>query len=168
MFFIETSLNALYKNSVIAFPYTQKRQFAIDTVLIEHLDWVPFLGVKTLFIKATIRNEDKKYESVMLFKNVKYMEKQGKNILPVIASDGKKVFIEQISSEKNDVLVRCSCPDFQYRFNYYNSLDKSLFGKKRKKYEGQNLWKANSKELPGTCKHLIKMAKIMKETKLLI
>jgi hypothetical protein len=165
---LESSIEDLYQSSVDSFPETTRRQFATDSVKIEHVEWVPFIGMKTLFVKGTARNESKKYEPLMLFKGVKYKIKEGKGVIPLMASDGRKVFLEHISSERDDVLVRCSCKDFFYRFNYYNSLDRSLFGRKRGKYEGKGLWEANPEKAPGMCKHLMKMAKMLRESKLLV
>lgn len=168
MLWLETSLSALYKSSLKAFPRTSKRQNSTDTVRVEHLEWVPFEGVKTLFVKATVNNEGRKNETITLFKNVNYSDKQRKGFVPLRASNGRTVFVERVSMSANDVLVRCSCGDFRWRFNYYNSLDKSLFGRKRSKYEGQGLWEANPSKSPGMCKHLMKMAKILGEASLLI
>lgn len=158
---IETTLNSLYKKTIEAFPLTTKRQYATDPVSVDNIKWLPFFGAKTLFLKAIVRNENKEYESIILFKNIKYEEKEGKNISLIKTSTGQDIFIERINPSQNNVLVRCNCPDFSYRFNYYNSLDKSLFGKKRKKYKGSNLWNANPKKMPGFCKHLIKITKIL-------
>lgn len=167
--FLEVSLQKLYDNSVIAFPFTTKRQYAIDPVIVEHLDWVPFLGVKTLFVKATVKNEGRKNEAIMLFKGVKYSLKEEKKTIPIMASSGKKVFIEQISMEKNDILVRCSCKDFYWRFMHFDKKESSLFGKDRKKYEAiSNPGSSNPKELAGICKHLIKMGKTLRTANLLI
>lgn len=166
---IETSLSDLYKNTVKAFPKTTKRQFSTDTVRVERLEWVPFLGLKTLFIKGLIKNEGKKYDCLMLFKNVIYKESEGKKIIKIKMSTGKEHFVEQIESDKNDVLVRCNCSDFYWRFVHYNKLDKSLYGRNRAKYEAlERPNTANPLEMAGMCKHLIKMAKIIKEANLLI
>lgn len=164
----ESTLLGLYKNSIKAFPGTTKRQNSTDTVRIEHLEWIPFEGIRTLFVKSTANNEGRKNESIMLFKDVKYHLKQQKGSIPISASNGKIVHIDRISESKNDVLVRCTCGDFFWRFNYYNSTDKSLFGRKRGKYDGQDLWEANPQKLPGLCKHLMKMAKILEEANLLV
>jgi hypothetical protein len=165
---LESSIAELYKTTVDAFPKTTKRQFSTDPVVIEHLEWVPFLGMKTLFIKGTAKNEGRKNESILLFKGVRYKVREEKGAVPLRTSDGRVVFLEQISSKEDDVLVRCTCKDFSYRFNYYNSLNGSLFGRKRTKYEGKGLWEANPQEAPGMCKHLMKMAKILRESKLLV
>lgn len=164
---LETSLLDLYKGSVKAFPRTSKRQNSTDTVKVEHLEWVPFQGVGTLFVKASVNNEGRKNESIILFKDVKYRDSE-KGAVPLMSSAGKEVFLERLSAAKNDVLVRCTCEDFKWRFNYYNSVDKSLFGRKRSKYEGHGLWKANPMEEAGLCKHLMKLAKILSEANLLM
>lgn len=167
--YLETSIYNLYKSTEKAFPSTTLRQHSTHPVRVESLTWMPFLGVKTLFIKGLIRNENRKYDCIMLFKNINFKQNEGKNLIKVKMSNGKEYFVEQINSEKNDVLVRCNCKDFHYRFNYYNHLDHSLYGRKRSKYEAVNRpGTANPEELPGLCKHLIKMAKIIKETDLLI
>ena len=168
MQFIETSIVDLYKSTLKAFPNTSKRQHSIDTVRVENLTWLPFLGVKTLFIKGLIRNESKKYDCIMLFKNIKFNESEQKKSIKIKMSNGKEYFVEQIDSKKNDVLLRCNCKDFHWRFNFYNFKDHSLFGRKRSKYESTGVGKANPLELPGICKHLIKMSKIIKESNLLI
>lgn len=166
---LETSLTDLYKNTVSAFPNTQKRQNSTDTVKIEHLDWIPFQGVKTLFIKATVNNEGKKSESIILFKNVKYEAKRTKKALPIIGSNGKTFFIEQLSKDTADVLVRCSCKDFYWTFLHFNSEEKSLYGRDRKKYEATYRPDSrNPTHSPGLCKHLIKMANVLKKSNLLI
>lgn len=166
---IEASLSDLYKNTVLSFPKSTKRQNSTDSVKIEHLDWVPFQGVKTLFVKATVNNEGRKNESIMLFKNVKYEQKETKKTIPIIGSNGKKVFIEQISNDNNDVLVRCSCKDFYWTFLHFNKLDKSLFGRDRKKYEAlYSPGSRNPESTSGMCKHLIKLNKILINSNLLI
>lgn len=168
MLWLETSLKDLHKNTIEAFPNTQKRQYATDTIVFEHLDWVPFLGVKTLFIKGLAKNNGRKNESLILFKNIKYKESEGRGTVPITASNGKEYYLEQIQYESNDVLVRCSCKDFFWRFTHFNKIDKSLFGRDRRKYEA--IYKpgsSNPEQIPGLCKHLIKLIKVLKESNLL-
>jgi hypothetical protein len=149
----ESTFEELYKSTVLAFPNTTKRQYAVQPLVVEELRWMPFVGMKTLFIKGTVRNEDRQYGSVLLIKDVDYTG----NELKITASDGLEYQMKKLSLENSEVLVRCSCPDFSWRFNYYNHLDSSLYGKKRKKYEHKGGPVANPQQLPGLCKHLIKL-----------
>jgi len=168
--FNESTLNDLYKSTVDAFPKTTKRQYAIDTIKIVEMNYTPYIGMKTLFVKGMAKNIDnqKEYDSIILFKNVKYAQKKNENIVELIASNNQKYYVSKLSPAKNEVLVRCSCPDFFWRFNYYNSLDKSLYGRKRKQYESKtNARVANINEAEGMCKHLIKLVNAIKDSKLM-
>jgi hypothetical protein len=163
-FLDETTLNDLYNSTIRAFPKTTRRQHAIDPIEILELNWTPYVGLKSLFVKASVRNETRHYNPMLLFKDIRY----GSG-LRLTANDGKTYLLERLSAAKNEILVRCECKDFAFRFNYYDYLDKSLYGRKRKKYESLGIGPpANPLELPGMCKHLIKMAIVLKEIGILI
>lgn len=161
----ESSIADLYQSSLKAFPKTTKRQYAIDPIKIAKLEWVPFLGVKTLFVKSIAQSNSKEYNPLMLIKNVNYSEKLKNNFFELNASNGKKYFLERISIDENDVFLRCNCADFRWRFRHFNHMDRSLFGKDGRKYEAiYRPGSANPQELPGMCKHLIKLVKVLKES----
>lgn len=157
--FLESSAEELYQSAVRAFPNTRMRQHATQPIVIREMRWTPFVGVKTLFIKGLAQNEDREYSPIIVFKNVNYNGKEVK----ITASDGLQYFFDKLSLENTDVLLRCNCADFFWRFNHYNKLDKSLYGTPRKKYESQGGPPANPMELPGMCKHLMKMTKVVSE-----
>lgn len=160
MNFIETSLGELYDSAVEAFPKTTMRQHATHTIKITNLRWTPFLGTKVLFIKSLAQNEGKEYTPIILFKRVDYKGNQ----LQITASDFQEYHLNRLSLENTDVLVRCNCPDYYWRFNYYNHLDKSLYGRKRAKYESKGGPPANPKQMPGICKHIMKTIHVLGQT----
>lgn len=160
MDFLESSAADLYKSAVRAFPHTRMRQHATHPIMISDVRWVPFVGMKTLFVKGRAVNEGREYTPLVLFKKVNY---KGQDV-QLVASDGLEYELAKLSLENNDILVRCDCHDFQWRFNYYNHLDKSLYGIKRKKYEGHGGPPANPKEMPGMCKHLMKFLNVLEES----
>jgi hypothetical protein len=156
----ESSLNDLYQSTLDAFPRTTKRQNSIDLVKIVELHWTPFVGVKTLFVKGTVESGEsgKVYEPIILFKGVRYhSEKENVNWVEIVANNGQNYVIERLNYGHNDILLRCGCGDFKWRFNYYNHLDGSLYGNKRTAYESHGGATANPREFPGMCKHLIKL-----------
>jgi hypothetical protein len=160
----ESNLHDLYASTVQAFPRTTKRQHAIDPVRIVELNWTPFLGVKTLFIKGLAQSGEsgKEYTPMVLFKGVSYHDsKDHQNWIEIVASDGQHYVFERLNDD-NEVLVRCDCADFKWRFNYFDWQDDSLYGRVRKKYDATaNPGSANPLELPGMCKHLIKMVQAL-------
>ena len=157
----ESSLNDLYQSAVEAFPRTTKRQHATQPIKIVELTWVPYRGVKTLFVKAMARNEDRVFNPIIVFKKVHYLESGS---ITLKDKNGQQYFIEQLSLQNNDVLVRCQCKDFRWRFNYYDHIDRSLYGSKAAKYEAKGVRPpANPMEMPGMCKHCMKMMEVLRE-----
>lgn len=154
----ESSIEELYSSTVRAFPNTTMRQHATQPIVLDSMNLLPFVGMKTLFVKGQARNEDRHYNTILLFKNVDF----NKDDVVITGSDGLTYRFGKLSLENTDILTRCNCPDFHWRFNYYNHLDKSLYGNKRTKYENKGIGPpANPKEMPGMCKHLIKTIEIL-------
>lgn len=150
----------LYQSAVAAFPKTGLRQHATHPIIIKEITWLPFVGLKTLFIKGLAQNERREYNPIILFKKVDY---EGKEI-KITASNGKEYSFDKLSLESTDVNLKCNCGDYFWRFNFYNFLDKSHYGTKRAKYESKGIGPpANPQELPGVCKHLMKLSSALQE-----
>jgi hypothetical protein len=166
----ETSLNQLYDSTVDAFPRARKRQNAIHEIDIRSVSWTPYKGVRTLFAKGFARNEfnGMEYNPIILFKRVNYHDSSsGRNVVEITANNGLSYYFEKIS-HNNDVLVRCNCKDFYWRFNYEDKRDQSLWGRVRAKYEAKfNPGASNPLEMPGMCKHLIKLAQSLSQAGIL-
>jgi hypothetical protein len=158
--FVESTLDQLYTSAVQAFPRTRFRQHATDPIRITELQWIPYLGMKTLYLRGRAQNIDNhhEYQPIILFKNVRYHDtKDQAGLVEIVASDEKHYLLERLGYTANDVLLRCDCKDFHWRFNYYDHIDHSLYGRKRSKYEAQGGPPANPRQMPGMCKHLMKM-----------
>lgn len=164
---LESSINDLYNSTVQAFPRTTKRQNSIDLIKITEINWTPYLGMKTLFVKGNAYSEEshKNYSPIILFKNVTYHTNLQPNLIRLMASDDREYILEKLNYNENDVLVRCNCKDFNWRFQHFNYQDHSLYSKNRKKYEATiNPGSANPLNLPGMCKHLIKFARVINKS----
>jgi hypothetical protein len=160
----ESTIPELFQSAVNAFPATGLRQHATDTIRIVRLDWTPFVGMKTLVLKGLAQNEGREYSPIIMYKDVKYHQEPGINRVKIMAN-GQPYILERIAD--NEVQLRCNCADFLYRFGYYNHLDRSLYGRKPRKYESSGGPLANPSEKPGMCKHLIKMSKAIFDSGLL-
>ena len=161
----ESSLFDLYVSAVEAFPHTTRRQHATQPIEIQQLSITPFLGVKTLFLKAAAINEGREYRPMILFKGVVYGSDSTGGKIQITTSDGSHRWVQRPSLAENGVVLRCNCDDFYWRFNYFDHLDKSLYGRKRAPYQARlNPGSANPMELPGMCKHLMKFAEVLNDT----
>lgn len=157
----ESTLKQLYSSTIKAFPKTTKRQHSIHEITVRNLSITPYVGVKTLFIKGMARNDLKgtEYSPMILFKNVRYNNSKNHNFAELFASDGRKYFFERLKTDQ-DVVLRCNCQDFYWRFNFTDHIDRSLYGRVRRKYEASFLpGSANPSKLPGMCKHLIQLVR---------
>ncbi len=160
----EANINDLYSSTVRAFPRTRKRQHSVDEVEIRSVSFTPYRGVRTLFLKGAARNENtgKEYSPIILFKRVSYHDSRDvRGLVEIAASDGRVYLIERLNP-RNNVLVRCNCPDFYWRFNYEDKIHQNLWGRMRAKYEAlYNPGSSNPLQLPGMCKHLIKLSQTL-------
>lgn len=163
--FLESSFKELYRSTVNSFPDTTKRQYSIDSIKIVKLHWIPYLGLKTLYIKGLAQNIDnsREYFPIVLFKNINYSISNKLNSVEIQDNNGQKHRIEKINN--NDILVRCNCKDFFWRGNYADHLDHSLYGRKRSKYYPiSNRGSVNPRNDPMVCKHIIKMYKVLEQS----
>jgi hypothetical protein len=166
----ETTLPELYQSTVAAFPRTGKRQHSTDLIRITEMNWTPYLGVKTLFLKGLAQSGEsgKEYSPIVVFKGVQYHNNPSPDLVEIVASNGQHYLLDRLKYDQNEVIVRCNCPDFKWRFNYYDHLDKALFGRKRAKYEATTgRPPANPSEMPGMCKHLIKFVRVIQQSGIL-
>jgi hypothetical protein len=169
---LESTINDLYQSTVIGFPNSTKRQHATDPIRIVRLEWIPYIGLKTLYIKGLAQNpesetyDQSEYQPMILFKSVRFhFTRDQTNLVEIIANDQRTYLLEKLGT--NDVLVRCDCADYRYRFAWYGHLDHSLYGRKPKKYESQGGPAANPLEMPGMCKHIIKLVQSLDHAGLL-
>ena len=158
----ESSINQLYRSTVRAFPKTRARQHLVHTIEMHDLKFTPFIGVKTLLVRAKAINEDRSYNPLLLFKNIKYTDQKNDELASLLIQ-GKTYYFETPTLASTDVLVRCQCEDLKWRGVHYLKLDKSLYGSDRKKYVGQGLFEANPKQLPIMCKHILKLVEELED-----
>lgn len=153
----ETTFTQLYNATVATFPNTKYRHNVVDEIKVKNLKFVPYQGLNTLFIKSLAENIEKntEYKTMALIKNINFNAKS--KPVKILDEYGNSYLFEKPKINNNDVLVRCDCQDFKWRFNYYNSLDNSLYGKRRSKYKSKGLSEANPAKSPGVCKHIMKL-----------
>jgi len=165
---LESTFTDLYQSAVDAFPHTTKRQHATGEVQIHEMSWLPFIGMRTLLLRALAINETSgtHYRPIILFKNVQYSN-EGSDLIDIVSSDnGLKYRLKRLSEDR-DVLLRCQCQDYAWRFIHWNALDKSNYGRDRKPYEAiSNRGPINPTESPGMCKHLLRLMEVLRAARL--
>lgn len=153
---IEMSLSQLLQKTITAFPDTQRRQHATDTVSVTDIQLIPAAG--SLLAKGTVRGAGgQPYQCAVQFDDVVY-DPENTSAVATFVSGEKEYKIAQLNKNTADVKVRCTCLDFRFRFAHYNHSVQALYGKQPELYAkvpNSNREKANPTQSPGMCKHII-------------
>lgn len=121
----------------------------IEEYDVSDLKVVDMLGVKTKMVSANFRSRNDVYKVVV----------QVNGVVPGV----------QIT-EENHMTVRCSCSSFRFWFGIANKKSRVLFGQHMKKYvpvpddqrQRPKQPPKNPDHIPGVCKHIIGLVKVMR------
>lgn len=134
------------------FGYGMNSNFTLKNV-------VPFQGMKTVLFSASCFGETVKAEHIVniQFNKIKYVDelpkgKERENVKSYEYKGSTYYFIKPTLEDQ--VMLRCSCPDMEYTFTYWNYKNKAAFGGPPKAYKRKtNRKPRNPDHLPGYCKH---------------
>lgn len=154
-----SSVDDLESNIVRAFPTTRKRQHATGEVTISNVQFIPYVGMKMLHVKSVSSSVNgSRYQQALQFVRVDFENEDTDTNVTFTATDGEDYHVLPVKLSGNYVKVRCNCLDFHYRFASYNSQDKSLVGRPPPPYQRKtNRPPVNPDQVPGMCKHLLKL-----------
>ena len=155
VFLLEKTTRDLDTDARNAFPNTTRRQHRVHLVRVVSLDFTPYVGVRTLFASGVVQGETARYNSMILFTGVKFHKEHDPGTVELVKG-GRADYFEPVDPRDSQVRVRCNCPDFYYRFNFYDARASALFGKSAKAPSSPR--PANPRRMPGICKHLMAMA----------
>jgi hypothetical protein len=115
------------------------------------------VGVKTLSISGevlTLGSTEAKHV-IVVFEGVQFSRYKKLGYVRYNLG-GNEGWIKKPALTQNNVMMRCSCQDYRFRFQHANALVKVLFGrrKKYKRVEGSTRKPVNPDHIPGYCKHI--------------
>lgn len=155
MILLEVSVRELIDNVI-----SVRKDVSLHNMRVFDVNILPMKGVRTLLVTAMVTSQTGvgSYKVSFQFKNVQFADKKDRNTLHVRAK-GYDFYFYPVTGD-HDVNVRCSCPDFRYRWGYYDQVNKALLGPRypppRSKTRPANPWK-----IPGVCKHIMKVAEFL-------
>lgn len=154
----------LYTNIQRGFPETKKRQHIANEINVMKVQYVPIQGNNVLQVNATTTGNGRQYTPAVQFTNVEYKQEETPTSATFKGSDNVDHTIERIDLQSNNVKVRCNCLDFHFRFSWQNYSDNSLVGNPPPLYRRKTTTRppANPMEVPGLCKHLIRLFDMLK------
>lgn len=159
----DSTEDQLDTNIRAAWPNTTKRQNATNEVVINNIQYIPYIGTKFLHVKSTSQSNGHAYHQAMQFMKVVFEPEDTEENVTDIATDGTEFHCQPIELANHNCKVRCSCLDFYYRFAFHNSGDNSIVGRAPPLYHRKttNRPPANPSAVPGLCKHLLKLVEIL-------
>ena len=151
----------LERNTLQFQPPTQKRQHAVNPVQVQQMALVPYAPSNALEVRANILSNGNQYQSIMFFEGVEYQEEDSPENVTFTGADNEEHHIVPIDLQRNNVKVRCTCLDFRWRFSVHNQEADALHGPGPDIYQkvpGSTRPPNNPGNVPGVCKHLMKLA----------
>lgn len=158
----------LYTNIQRGFPDTKKRQHVANQVNVVKIQYVPIEGNKVLQVNATTVSNGNRHTPAAQFTNVQYQQEETSDAVTFKGTDNADHTIKQIDLSSTNVKVRCTCLDFHFRFSWQNYSDNSLVGNPPPIYRRKTTTRppANPTEVPGLCKHLVRLFDVLKRNRL--
>lgn len=149
----------LDQNIRAAWPNTRKRQNATNEVTISNVEFIPYIGTKMLHVKSVSQSNGNAYKQALQFNQVTFANQDSPDVVTFQSVDGQDAHAAPIQLATHNVKCRCSCMDFHFRFANYNSADKSLVGRPPPLYHRKTTTRppVNPMQVPGMCKHLLKL-----------
>lgn len=160
----------LEDNIAQAFPRTTKRQHATGEVDVNYVEFIPFVGVKYLHVRSTTLSNGHNYQQAIQFMRVQFDQQETPDNVSIMGNDNVVYHVHPIKLNNHNVKVRCNCLDFHFRFANYNSTDKSLVGRPPPPYVRKTTTRpsVNPEQVPGMCKHLLKVVEVLEQNGLVI
>ena len=157
---LDESTYAELQRKTLAFtPPTEKRQWVVDPIQVQTIQYTPAPNSNTLVARGQINSNGTGYQSSIMFTDVNFQDENTPDNVTFTAADGKEYNIERINLAQSNVKVSCNCLDFYWRFSTWNHKDGSLIGTPPPPYQRKtdNRPPANEQKTPGVCKHLMKL-----------
>lgn len=174
----EATVDSLLKNIKDTKNFnTTKRQFSTHPIGIDDIEVRPQPRSKnqSALIQSSIAGSTgKEYDVKVRFDNIHLVKPSEEDKFPeaipvrVKVGNQKTHKMMPLNKKKNPVKVGCTCPDFQWRFAWWNNKNGSLLGAKPKPYKKKtDRPPVNANQVEGVCKHIIKVLDALEDTGIL-
>lgn len=151
-------IQTMYKSTVDNFPNTTKRHNVVDEVPEPQMKIEFNEGAKTVQVNAEVSGSKGPYLTKIRFHGVEFIDPKEANLTSFVKKYNKNgqnitYALEKINTHSSQVKVSCSCPDYHNRFSSPNN----NFGANLGSVTSNHNTRDNPKNVPGLCKHIIKV-----------
>lgn len=164
MLILEMTLYQLDRSTINGFG--PEREVRANRVQINSIAFTPTQakgGTQLNCVAQVIGTTGNRYQSTIVFKNVKTEAEDTPQNITVKGTTGEDIHLTSISLNSSNVQVRCTCLDFYFRFALWNQRKNSLYGDPPDPYvKTTDRPPVNPQQKPGVCKHLYKLIQKLK------
>ncbi|MCK5017173.1 MAG: hypothetical protein KAS32_08880 [Candidatus Peribacteraceae bacterium] len=161
----EATYAELERNTMNFVPATEKRQWVVNPIQVTKMELTPARETQNLIVKSEVNSNGNRYAPTMIFDGVIYEDGDQNDNVSFTASDQEEYHIIPIDLKKANCKVSCNCLDFYWRFSNQNYSAGSLDGNPPPAYQKKTQrGPVNPQNVPGVCKHLLKLAIQLKDS----
>lgn len=167
----ELTYDQMHGNIERSFPNTRKRQHATQPINVANMKVTPYVNSNELKVDSVAQNTEShsRYNTTVLFQDVEFEDEDTDINVTFKAVDGKDYNVQQIEPTEHNCKVRCQCNDFRYRFAPHNHRNNALNPPPFPPYIPMGLRPSvNPDQVPGVCKHLIKLVMELRRSGLIV
>jgi len=167
-------LNVLLERQFKSLEYLTKQHFgntrdtASNRVQLSDIKYIPSIEQGWIEVRSNSTTGGKQYHTILRFNEIEFVdpdEEEANEYPSFVGEDGKTYFIKPRRSV--DVMVKCDCDDFRWRFATFNFADGSLAGDPPPPYVKKTKRPpVNPSQVPGICKHIFKLKKTLERDKI--
>ena len=153
------------------FPDTKKRQHATNEVQVLTLQYTPIIKNNVLrLISTTSSDNGNTHSQVIDIKGMNFQPPNSGNTVKITDSKGTEHSITPAKLNTSNVGVFCDCEDYQMRFANLNIKNNCHIGPPPQRYVRKTTTRppVNPMNVPGMCKHIIRITDDLKRQGILV
>lgn len=116
---------------------------------------------------SSSENPNRKYQGHIIFNQVIHSDKSSRET-PLRYHEPMQTLFLSLPTSESSVQVRCSCLDNYYMWQYQNKNAGALIGRYKPYIKKTDRPYRNTLNVPGVCKHLLYLIKILGENRLVL
>jgi hypothetical protein len=159
--FEDQTIPQLRQSTERGFPNTKKRQHSTGEVQVTNIEYQPAPAQKALQITTitTSNGSGNQHNQMVMLKNATFESMGNGSNASFKAVDGKEYYIKPLPVNDTNVNVACDCEDYLMRFAHTNNQNGCHLGPLPPNYVRKTTTRppANPQNVPGCCKHLLKL-----------
>lgn len=169
--FEDQTVPQLRQSTEQGFPRTKKRQHSVGEVRVTGIQYLPAPQQKAIQITtATTSSSGNQHKQSVMLKNAEFETMGNGSNASFKDATGREYFIKTLPLTDTNVHVTCDCEDYIFRFAHTNDQNGCHLGQLPPNYVRKTTTRppANPNNVPGCCKHLLKIMDTLKGYGLLV